>query len=74
MIFCVSAPDRTLEELIRHWNNADVPLSEKKVDAIIGPYSGIMRPDFHLVLTERAGSDELYRLWEEKLEPAVMAL
>ena len=33
--FCVSAPDRTLEELIRHWNNADVPLSEKKVDAIM---------------------------------------
>lgn len=32
---CVSAPDRTLEELIRHWNNADVPLSEKKVDAIM---------------------------------------
>ena len=29
--FCVSAPDRTLEELIRHWNNAAVPLSEKKV-------------------------------------------
>lgn len=28
-----------------------------------------MRPDFHLVLTERAGSDELYRLWEEKLIP-----
>lgn len=24
--FCVSAPDRTLEELIRHWNNADIPL------------------------------------------------
>lgn len=24
-----------------------------------------MRPDFHLVLTERARSDELYRLWEE---------
>lgn len=33
--FCVSAPDRTLEELIRHWNNAAVPLSEKKVDAIM---------------------------------------
>lgn len=28
--FCVSAPDRTLEELIRHWNNADVPLSRKR--------------------------------------------
>lgn len=24
-----------------------------------------MRPDFHLVLTERAGSDELYRLWKK---------
>ena len=33
--FCVSAPDRTLEELIRHWNNADIPLSEKKVDTIM---------------------------------------
>ena len=28
-----------------------------------------MRPDFHLVLTERAGSDELYRLWEENWRP-----
>lgn len=33
--FCVSAPDRTLEELIRRWNNADIPLSEKKVDTIM---------------------------------------
>ena len=32
---CVSAPDRTLEELIRHCNNADIPLSEKKVDTIM---------------------------------------
>ena len=63
--FCVLAPDRTLEELIRHWNNADIPLSEKKVDTIMD----IMRPDFHLVLTERAGTDELYRLWEENWRP-----
>lgn len=33
--FCVSVPDRTLEELIRRWNNADIPLSEKKVDTIM---------------------------------------
>ena len=33
--FCVTAPDRTLEELIQHWNNAAIPLSEKKVDAIM---------------------------------------
>ena len=28
-----------------------------------------MRPDFHLVLTERAVTDELYRLWEENWRP-----
>ena len=55
--FCVSAPDRTLEELIRHWNNADVPLSEKKVDAIMDRIQAVSYT--HLDVYKRQG---LYRL------------